>query len=84
MARSAAMQLFLKRWYATEVLPIIAIMGFAVGGAGWYVLRLAQRPDVVWDRKNNPHPWLDVKQNENIKMFAVSHQFDRSWTRDKF
>ncbi|TIA73406.1 hypothetical protein E3P91_01498 [Wallemia ichthyophaga] len=36
-----------------ETYPIIAIIGGAIGGAGWYLARLAQGPEVVWDRKNN-------------------------------
>ncbi|KAJ1916451.1 hypothetical protein IWQ60_001425 [Tieghemiomyces parasiticus] len=81
---SPAMKLFLKRWYGPEVIPIVGIMVMAVGGASWYLTRLARHPEVVWDRKNNPYPWLDIKPDENAKLHAVSHQFARSWTRDKF
>ncbi|KAJ1989369.1 hypothetical protein H4R33_002093 [Dimargaris cristalligena] len=81
---SPAMQQFLKRWYAVEVLPIIGIMTFAVGGAGWYLTRLARGPEVAWDKKNNPYPWLHIKQDENAKLMSVSHDFARSWNRDRF
>jgi hypothetical protein len=32
---------------------------------------------VVWT-KDNPTPWNDIKQDENVKMHAVSHKFDKS------
>lgn len=28
-----------------------AITAMAVGGASWYLFRLAKGPDVIWDRK---------------------------------
>lgn len=34
-----------------EVYPIIALTGLAVGGATWYISRLARSPDVIWDKK---------------------------------
>ena len=43
-----------KNWYATEALPIFAVVGVAVGGCGWYLVRLARGPDVVWNRHGNP------------------------------
>lgn len=45
-----------KYWYSSyrysvEVVPIYVITGLAVGGASWYLSRLARGPDVVWDHK---------------------------------
>ena len=37
--------------YSVEVLPIYVITAAAVGGASWYISRLARGPDVVWDHK---------------------------------
>lgn len=37
--------------YSVEVLPIYLITAAAIGGAGWYISRLARGPDVVWDHK---------------------------------
>ncbi|KAF8499304.1 hypothetical protein JB92DRAFT_2982464 [Gautieria morchelliformis] len=73
---------FLRHWFAVEAIPIYAVVGIAVGGAGWYVGRLASRPDVIWT-KNNPTPWNNVGPNENIKLMTGNHKFDKSWTRDK-
>lgn len=35
-----------KNWYATEALPIFAVVGVAVGGCAWYLARLV-RPLVL-------------------------------------
>lgn len=37
--------------YSVEVLPIYVITAAAIGGASWYITRLARGPDVVWDHK---------------------------------
>lgn len=34
-----------------EVYPIVAVSVLAVGGATWYLTRLARSPDVIWDKK---------------------------------
>ncbi|RKP10141.1 hypothetical protein THASP1DRAFT_28080 [Thamnocephalis sphaerospora] len=76
-------QQFMKNWWRVEVAPIVAVLGVAVGGAAWYVSRLARGSQVVWDRRNNPYPWLHVEQTTNQKMFAVNQQFERSYVRDR-
>lgn len=41
-------------------------------------------PAVVWDKKNNPHPWQHVKENQQVKLFAVNHKYDgEPWKRDR-
>jgi len=72
----------MKHWFAIEAIPIYAVIGLAVGGASWYLVRLAQGPSVVWT-KNNPTPWNTVKPEENTKLMAVNQKFERSWSRDK-
>ncbi|KAG9011135.1 hypothetical protein FRB90_007455 [Tulasnella sp. 427] len=79
----STMRYIRKHWYAPEAIPIYAVIGIAVGGATWYLTRLARGPDVIWDRKNNPQPWLNVDQGTNTKMMAVNQKFDKSYTRDK-
>ncbi|KAJ9070084.1 hypothetical protein DSO57_1016981 [Entomophthora muscae] len=74
---------FMKTWVKPEVLPIVVIIGGALGGATWYVSRLARGVDVVWDRKNNPRPWEHVDQNTNLKLFAHTDRFEKSYTRDR-
>ncbi|KAF9942719.1 hypothetical protein BGZ75_002019 [Mortierella antarctica] len=76
---------FMKTWFRVEVLPIYAVLGVAVGGAGWYVTRLARGPDVTWDRKNNPHPWLHIDQETQLKLMTVKEGqgFTKSYSRDR-
>ncbi|KAG0228898.1 hypothetical protein BGW42_000061 [Actinomortierella wolfii] len=84
-AAAAARQSVWKTWYRTEVLPIYAVLGFAVGGAGWYLTRLARGPDVTWDRKNNPHPWLNIDQQTQLKLVTVKEgqNFTKTYSRDR-
>ncbi|KAH7916711.1 hypothetical protein BJ138DRAFT_1138992 [Hygrophoropsis aurantiaca] len=82
MAGGKGSRQFMRHWFAIEAIPIYAVIGLAVGGAGWYLARLARGPTVVWT-KNNPTPWNDVKPDENTKLMSVNQQFSRSWTRDK-
>jgi NADH dehydrogenase (ubiquinone) 1 alpha subcomplex subunit 4 len=57
-------------------LPLLPSVFGAVGGAAWYLTRLARGTEVVWDKKNNPHPWQHVKENQQVKLFAVNHKYD--------
>ncbi|SNX84526.1 related to NADH-ubiquinone oxidoreductase MLRQ subunit [Melanopsichium pennsylvanicum] len=82
-AKNKARQIFMKNWYAPEVLPIYVITGLAAGGATWYLTRLARGPDVIWDRKNNPTPWNNVEPGTNTKMMSVNQQFDKQYKRDR-
>ncbi|KAG8218325.1 Aldo keto reductase [Butyriboletus roseoflavus] len=75
MANKGARQ-FMRNWYAVEAIPLYAVIGLAVGGATWYLTRLAQGPSVVWTR-SNPTPWNDVKPDENTKMLDPSGKFSK-------
>ncbi|EGG05666.1 uncharacterized protein MELLADRAFT_56354, partial [Melampsora larici-populina 98AG31] len=66
---------FMKNWYDPAVIPIYVVMGTAVGGASWYLARLARGPDIVWDRHNNPQPWNNVQQGQNTKLMNVNQTF---------
>jgi hypothetical protein len=50
-----------------EVYPIFAVVGGAVTGAGFYLYRLSQGTEVVWNRHGDWRPWDVVKQDQNIK-----------------
>ncbi|KAG1857292.1 hypothetical protein C8R48DRAFT_749038 [Suillus tomentosus] len=83
MVASRGARTFMRNWFAIEVhFPYYAVIGLAVGGAGWYLTRLARGPTVVWT-KSNPTPWNDVKQDENTKILDVNSRFAKSWSREK-
>ncbi|KAI0260928.1 hypothetical protein BC834DRAFT_898066 [Gloeopeniophorella convolvens] len=73
---------FMRHWWAVEAIPIYAVVGAVIVGGSWYLTRLARGPHIIWT-KNNPTPWNDVKQDENVKMMAVNQKFDKSWSRDR-
>ncbi|CAG8656113.1 2821_t:CDS:2 [Paraglomus brasilianum] len=81
---AAARSIFMRNWYRPEIVPIYVVTGVAVVGAGWYLSRLARGPDVTWDRKNNPYPWLNVDQNTQVKLIAINKKFDKTYSRDRF
>ena len=63
-----------------EVYPIVAVSVLAVGGATWYLTRLARSPDVIWDKKvcafklcqNNPTPWNNVEPGTQYKLLNIT------------
>ena len=36
------------------------------------------------DHKNNPHPWHDIKEGEQVKLFALNQKYDGRWERTKW
>ncbi|KAH7103027.1 hypothetical protein BKA62DRAFT_698372 [Auriculariales sp. MPI-PUGE-AT-0066] len=78
----SARRAFMKHWWAVEAMPIWAVSAIAVSGAGWYISRLARRPEVVWTR-SNPTPWTSISPDETTKMFSGHHKFEKSWSRGK-
>ncbi|POV98473.1 hypothetical protein PSHT_14009 [Puccinia striiformis] len=61
------------------------VIGTAMGGAGWYLTRLARGPDIIWARHSNPQPWNDVKPGQTTKLMSVNQEFPNgSYKRDKF
>ncbi|CAE6466324.1 unnamed protein product, partial [Rhizoctonia solani] len=78
MVAGPARKTFFQSWYAAEAIPIYVVVGGALGGAGWYCTRLATRPEVVWDRQNNPAPWLNVEQGTQTKLLSVNQKFDKN------
>ncbi|KAG0150536.1 hypothetical protein CROQUDRAFT_176013 [Cronartium quercuum f. sp. fusiforme G11] len=75
----------MKHWYDPAAIPIYVVMGTAVTGASWYLLRLARGPDIVWDRHNNPQPWNNVQQGQNTKLMTVNQTFSKGdYKRDRF
>ncbi|EJD42965.1 hypothetical protein AURDEDRAFT_167913 [Auricularia subglabra TFB-10046 SS5] len=73
---------FFRHWYATEAIPLVAIIGFAVSGGTWFLFRGISRPDVIWTR-TNPQPWNDIKEGETPKLLDGRHKFDHAWRRPR-
>lgn len=55
----------------TETIPIVTIVTGAVMGAGYYLYRLSQGSEVVWNRHGDQRPWDKIKQHENIKFVSI-------------
>ncbi|KAK9900276.1 hypothetical protein P389DRAFT_165501 [Cystobasidium minutum MCA 4210] len=75
---------FKKNWYAPEAIPIIVVVGAAVGGCAWYLTRLARGPDIVWNRHGNPEPWNKVEPGTNTKMMQVNSKLDKEYKREQW
>ncbi|EIW70786.1 hypothetical protein M231_02558 [Tremella mesenterica] len=76
----ASARAFLRKWVPVEVYPIIAVVGVAVGGATFYLARLSQHSEVVWDRSGDWRPWDKVKQDQNVKFLSYNKDF---WEKRK-
>ncbi|PIA18893.1 hypothetical protein COEREDRAFT_79431 [Coemansia reversa NRRL 1564] len=83
MISKAAKQYLKTHWYRSELIPIYAITVGAVGICGFFANRALQNPEVVWNRHDNPYPWLHVKQNENVKLLDPNGRFEKQWSRDR-
>ncbi|BEJ17773.1 hypothetical protein CspHIS471_0700410 [Cutaneotrichosporon sp. HIS471] len=59
------------KFVPVETYPIVAIIGGAVVGAGYYLVRLSQGSEVVWNRGGDWRPWDQVKQDQNTKFMTV-------------
>ncbi|KLT38374.1 hypothetical protein CC85DRAFT_289577 [Cutaneotrichosporon oleaginosum] len=60
-----------SKWVPVETYPIFAVVGGAVAGAGFYLYRLSQGTEVVWNRHGDWRPWDKIKQDQNIKFMTV-------------
>ncbi|RUS15494.1 hypothetical protein BC937DRAFT_92371 [Endogone sp. FLAS-F59071] len=79
---SVAKFLFSK-YFAPEVTPLVIIISGALCGAVTMVVHASKAPDVAWDHKNNPYPWLDVKNGEQVKLYALNQKYEKKWQREK-
>jgi len=52
------------------LIPLYGCMVLGIGGAAFYIIRLATRnPDVSWNRKGNPEPWQEYR-NKQYKFYS--------------
>ncbi|KAI9249669.1 NADH-ubiquinone reductase complex 1 MLRQ subunit-domain-containing protein [Phascolomyces articulosus] len=75
---------FLRSSKKPEIIPLIVIVSGALGGATFIGLRQARAPDVSWDHKNNPYPWQEIKDGEQVKLYALNQKYDSKWERSKW
>ncbi|KAJ7590757.1 hypothetical protein C8J56DRAFT_933809 [Mycena floridula] len=73
---------FMKHWFAVEAIPIYVVIGGAVGGASWYLYRLAMGPTITWT-KANTNPWNSIKPNQTTKLYNTTDKFDERWSRER-
>ncbi|KAJ2541858.1 hypothetical protein GGF49_003325 [Coemansia sp. RSA 1853] len=73
----------MRHWYRSELIPLYVTTVAAVGVCGYFSARALKSPDVVWNKRENPYPWLDVQQNENTKMLDPAGRFEKQWTRTR-
>lgn len=48
------------------LLTQLSIVSGAVAGAGFYLYRLSQGPEVTWNRHGDWRPWDKIKQDQNV------------------
>lgn len=54
-----------------ELTPLFVIIGAGCAGAVAFTIRQATKnPEASWDKKNNPYPWLNVKHDEQLKLYS--------------
>ncbi|KAF1802833.1 NADH-ubiquinone reductase complex 1 MLRQ subunit-domain-containing protein [Mucor lusitanicus] len=79
-----ALSSFLKASRKPEVYPIVGILGVALSGAVFFSARAIRAPDVAWNHKANPHPWQEIKENEQVKLLAYNQKYDHRWERKQW
>jgi NADH dehydrogenase (ubiquinone) 1 alpha subcomplex subunit 4 len=80
----SALSQFLKKSKKPEIYPLLGILGCALGGAAFFGAHALKAPDVVWDHKDNPHPWLEIRDGEQVKLITMNQQYDKRWDRKKW
>ncbi|XP_028392828.1 cytochrome c oxidase subunit NDUFA4-like [Dendronephthya gigantea] len=61
-----------------EIVPVLVCVGFGCSFGVFMLTRAAIKyPDVVFDKKNNPTPWLNVKPNEQVKLYSPTMDFSK-------
>ncbi|KAI8889252.1 hypothetical protein K501DRAFT_239086 [Backusella circina FSU 941] len=46
-----------------------------VAAVGYPLYLLRTHPEIQIDKKNNPYPWIHIKQHENIKFINAYPEF---------
>jgi NADH dehydrogenase (ubiquinone) 1 alpha subcomplex subunit 4 len=80
----SALANFIKKSNKPEVYPIVGILGFALSGAAFFGARAVKSPDVCWNHRENPHPWQEIKEGEQVKLMAFNQKYESRWSRSKW
>lgn len=79
------LQQFLKHSFSQpDIVPLVAILGFALSGAGFMGFHQAHAPDVVWSHKRNAEPWQQVRDGDQVKLAAFNQKYERKFTRKEW
>jgi NADH dehydrogenase (ubiquinone) 1 alpha subcomplex subunit 4 len=61
------------------LIPLIGCVGGTIGGSVWYLgHKIKHDPQLVFQAKADPFPYLKVRQDENLKLMAVNQSFEES------
>ncbi|KAI9322610.1 hypothetical protein BX666DRAFT_1896832 [Dichotomocladium elegans] len=80
----SSLQKFFKSSMKPEVIPLLVIVGGALTGAVYVGTHQAKAPDVAWNPKENPYPWQDIKDGEQVKLLALNQTYKNRWDRTKW
>eukprot|EP00057_Strongylocentrotus_purpuratus_P032122 XP_786676.3 PREDICTED: cytochrome c oxidase subunit NDUFA4 [Strongylocentrotus purpuratus] len=54
------------------LIPLFIATGGGAEFAAFYLTRLVTKsPDASWRRSTNPHPWQNIKPDQNIKFYSA-------------
>jgi NADH dehydrogenase (ubiquinone) 1 alpha subcomplex subunit 4 len=65
------------------VYPLLAVVGAAIGGAGYFCFHTIRNPENVFSRSGNPQPWQTVKPYQTTKLYNPTGYFKESWSRER-
>ncbi|WAQ88180.1 hypothetical protein PtA15_9A305 [Puccinia triticina] len=73
------MSLIMPLARSATFVPMIVATGVGIGGGiAFGIHYLIHNPEVVLRKRSNPHPWNNVAQNTNTKLFSFNPEF---WER---
>lgn len=77
-------QFFRQGLSKPEILPLLAVLGVALGSAGFMGYHQAHSPEVVWNHKTNEQPWQQVEDGDQVKLAAFNQKYDRKFHRKEW
>lgn len=61
------------------MIPLFGFVGGTVAGGSWFLShKLRHDPTIVTHAKTDPFPYLRVRPNENLKLYAVNQKFEEA------